>query len=142
MKQSVIRIAYVLAVAAPLAMGWLVVSGQIWSLMRLKLPPSFQVFVTIITVMSGVLVAAMGAVFLYLAYRPRWWGKIICLFPAVSWLGFSVMSGAMGPPNPVRWVPAAAGALLLLVASVHHLTDRSLGPFGPAKGSGTGGKVS
>ncbi len=131
--QSLVRVAYVLAVPAPMAVAWFLVSGRGWALMGLVYPRGFEWFATVISVSSGVTVAALSAVFLYLAYRPRWWGKIVCVFPAFAWTGFSLMSRLLGPPSPLSWVPAAAGVLLLAVAVVHHVVDPSLGPFGPAK---------
>lgn len=134
-KQNVVRGAYLLAVAGPLSLGWLSVSGRLWDLVQF--PEFLGGFLTVLAVTTGILFAAVAGLYLYLAYRPRWWGKLVCLWAGVSWIGFAGMSRLMHGGNPVLWGPAGAGALLLLVALVHHVADPSLGPLQPVKRTGT-----
>ena len=83
-------------------------------------------FMLVPLVMAAMVFVAIVTVFLWMAWRPRWWGKLICLvgFP---WIMFSAIGGLESNMpndpelggffhNPVAlYAPGIAWAVLMLV---------------------------
>jgi len=61
--------------------------------------------------------------FVFLVTRPYWWGKILCLWAAVSWLGFGVAVMLMWQADPRLFVPIGTGSAMLLAFIIHQIAD-------------------
>lgn len=107
-KVSLLRASYLMATAATLLAGWLAVSDRLGDLMLglMKsgvggVPPEFQRFFDGIRFAQGCLMVALAGLFVFLSFRPYWWGKLLCLWAAVSWgmfgLILSVFGGGLKP---------------------------------------------
>ena len=140
------RAAYGLAAASTLLLGWLAASGRIGDLMLNLLatqggepPLAFRSALQAIRFFEGGLMAALAGLFLFLAARPYWWGKVLCLWAAVSWGGFglvgAVFFGAGAQPTLVGVLVAAVGVLTAAVV-VQVVDPRFGGSYlrGPAGG--------
>lgn len=80
--------------------------------------------------MTAICLAVGVCLFVFLAFRPYWWGKLFCLAAATSWLGFGAQSYfAFGAPT-VAAVALAAGLAVLLAGLLHQIADpRFSGPY-------------
>lgn len=129
-KLIVLRAAYCLAMAATLALGWYLVSGQMERAFLVEAGSADQVqrafpggIRLIVLVFAGVpLVGLLGA-FMLLAFRPYWWGKVLCAMCGLSWTGFSLVSGVMPGGAGVQVLPLAAAVTVLAVAVAHQIVD-------------------
>ena len=137
MKITLVRLAYLIAVVVVLLIGWLAFSVDLVALMgfdQMGLPPdAVGALGAFINVVNGVALVGVVAVLLYLAYRPRWWGKLLCLWPAVSWIGFAAMRHrGYARDSSLRLTVGVAGVAMLLVAVTHHLVDPTIGRDRPS----------
>lgn len=77
--------------------------------------------------MNSVMVQLLGfaGVFVFLLWRPFWWGKVLTLFAALAWGGAGlvmlVSKDALGPPLQ------AAGGIMLLAFLAQLAADPRLG---------------
>lgn len=92
LKLGLLRASYMVAAAATLLTGWLAVSGQLGDLMLglIKsetggVPPDFQQFLYGLRFAQGGFTVALAGLFVFLSFRPYWWGKLLCLSAALSW---------------------------------------------------------
>jgi hypothetical protein len=126
----VLRAAYCVAVAAVLTLGWYLVSGQMDRAFLAgadSTDPLRQVGPggsrTILLVFAGLpFIGLMGA-FMLLAFRPYWWGKVLCAMCGVSWMMFSLASAAMPGGAGIQVLPLVAAAAVFAVAIVHQIID-------------------
>ncbi|HTW36000.1 MAG TPA: hypothetical protein VMD53_15375 [Rhizomicrobium sp.] len=61
---------------------------------------------------------ALVLLMLFLSYRPYWWGKIICLWTGVSWIGYAMISPH--PSSPLAPVVAFICGVFMVAAAVAH----------------------
>ncbi len=140
-KSTILRVAYGVAVLAALAVGWLFASGRVFAIFLAGGAPQAAGALIPVEVAGGAALMMLVGAFLFLAVRPWWWGKLLCLWPALSWMMFggiiiqfkrmAVFPAAMlqNMTAEVYVIPLGAGATLLLVAIVHQLVDpRFRGP--------------
>ncbi|HEX3989559.1 MAG TPA: hypothetical protein VHX39_00160 [Acetobacteraceae bacterium] len=125
------RAAYLIAAAATAMMGFLAVSGKFTGVMVeiANLPPELYVspfpfeILTAINVLQSVYLAVLLGVFVFLAFRPFWWGKLICLGMGLTWVvggaGFAMIAGFY----PIIECQIWAGVALLLAALMHQIAD-------------------
>lgn len=85
-------------------------------------------------VLGGGFFLLLAGAFLYLARRPRGWGKLLCVF-GFPWIGFSTIIGLLSGEggfaySPLLALPAVGGSVLVLVGLVLLVQDRGrlLGP--------------
>jgi hypothetical protein len=112
-------------------MGVLAVSGKFTGVMveiadlppELYVPPFPFEVLTAINVLQGVYLAALLGVFVFLAVRPFWWGKLICFGMGLTWVmggaGFAMMAGFY----PIIDCQIGAGIALWLAALLHQIAD-------------------
>jgi hypothetical protein len=93
------------------------------------MPNGFWILAVIPILMALATFAALIWVFLFLARRPRAWGKLVCLV-GLPWIQFSAIGWWLGtaregfPFTPLMVLPGAAGALLLCLGGVLLVVDR------------------
>lgn len=116
-KVGLLRSSYMVATAATLLVGWLGVSGLLGDLMLdlMKseaggVPPDFRQFFDGIRFAQGGLMVALAGLFVFLSFRPYWWGKLLCLWAALSWGMFGLILSAFGGgfKPTLDWVLVAA----------------------------------
>jgi len=136
-RPMLMRAGYFLAVLASLVVAWLSISGHVLEIMRFPTagPAFFMLVIRAAALGGGLFGLGFAGLLGYLAFRPKWWGKLVCAFAGVSWTLFSVSATLMhrGSPSPFSLWPGAAGAVLLTCAILHHLADPTFGPPPPAK---------
>jgi len=129
-KTRVTTLAYMGAASATVIMGWLAGSGSLARLMTNALPLQSRrdgfdeaaVFFAL-SYPEVVLAAILAVLILYLAMRPRRWGKILCAFFGVSWIVFAGgLSLSIGLQFPLIWV-LIAGCMMLGAAAVLRNVD-------------------
>jgi hypothetical protein len=136
---AVQRVAYAVAALACLPVGWLVGSGQVFGLIVPGgLPPQVRGMMMLPLGLGVAAVLALLAAFVYLAWRPQWWGKLLCALPAFPWIFFSLVARTMigilpgaarNPGVELLWMPAVCGATLLACAIVLQIANpRFSGP--------------
>ncbi len=128
-KLRLLRAAYAIASVATLAVGWVAVSGRLGALMlsffrshsdELSLEASMF---DAMRYPQGAMMLVFVGLFVFLFFRPYWWGKLICVWAGVSWLGFSSIIGLMaGFTDTVAYVLVASLAMLL-AAGLHQFAD-------------------
>jgi hypothetical protein len=64
-----------------------------------------------------------------LVLRPYWWGKLLCVWAGVCWIGFALVGSSMWGLNPPLAGILAAGAAMLMVAIVHQIVDPRFGGY-------------
>ena len=134
LKIIALRTSYLCAAAATAAMGWLAGSGALGAMMTAAMQsaavptPSFATsFYDELRIPQVLLCACFVAGFVYLAFRPHWWGKPLCALAAVVWIGFSVQLGLVGGWQPtLKWV-LGAGCVMLVAAIMQQIADPGLG---------------
>jgi hypothetical protein len=87
----------------------------------------FRTLATIPMAMGGGFVLLLAGVFLYLARKPRGWGKLLCVI-GLPWIGFSTILGLLSSQgafaySPLLLLPAIGGATLLAVGIVLLVQD-------------------
>jgi hypothetical protein len=131
-----LRAAYLIAAGAATVMGVLAVSGKFTSLVErfgrglgdVHGPALPWEIVTALTIVQSVQFVALVGVFVFLALRPFWWGKVICFGVGLIWIaggvGFSmVWFSIFGGLNMIVDCQIAAGTALLLAALLHQIAD-------------------
>ncbi len=78
------------------------------------------------TLWAVLLFAALGAVCLFLGWRPRWWGKIVGLL-GLNWAFSAVFPVVTDPVWLTQWIMAGIGWFFVGSAVIHHLLDPDLG---------------
>ncbi len=133
-KVLVLRGAYWAAAAAALAMIGLILFGGFEHILfkDLGVPASFvdPGFIAMIRYVDPLFLAALGGAFLFLSFRPYWWGKLLLVWAGLAWAGFgaglSIWKGLDGPLALVL----VAGLTLLAAATAHQVADpRFSGPY-------------
>jgi hypothetical protein len=137
-KVGLLRASYMVAAAATLLIGWLGVSGQLGELMLglMKsadggVPADFRQFFDGIRFAQGGFMMALAGLFLFLSFRPYWWGKVLCLWAAVSWGGFGlILSAFSGGVKPtLDWVLVAAFGMLAATVVLQVVDPRFGGSY-------------
>jgi hypothetical protein len=129
-KLIALRAAYAVAVAAALTLGWYLTSGQMDGAflagagsadeLQQAIPGGLH---TILLVFAGVPFIGLTGAFTLLAFRPYWWGKVLCAMCGISWTMFSLASAAMPGGAGIQILPLAAGAAVFAAAIVHQIVD-------------------
>jgi hypothetical protein len=126
-RKSVARVAYVAAAAAACAVGWLLVSGRLLAVMGGLAGEDIPAEAMPAMVAGGAFLVALVGVFGFLAWRPQWWGMLLCAWAGLSWVGFGLISrlfaAEAGHPIPadVANIPLISGGTLLAVGLLHLL---------------------
>lgn len=118
MRRTIVRILYVLCAASVLSFLWLFASGQLADLLW----PGLPIDVADLWPMALMVCGAPGLLFLVIALRLDWWGKIFSSFAAFSWLGNTGVLYWTGLHAPITWI-AAAGCIALATAIAHQVVD-------------------
>ncbi len=130
-KLLLLRVAYLLAAAATAIMGSLAATGKFSDVMdqfasssgELQGPPFPPAMVTSVNILMSVFLAALLALFVFLALRPSWWGKLICWGIGLTWImggaGFGIIAGFY----PAVDCQLGAGAALILAGLLHQIVD-------------------
>ncbi|HRK65382.1 MAG TPA: hypothetical protein PLN53_13385, partial [Terricaulis sp.] len=84
-KALVLRIGYLIAACATAAMGFAV--SALTSLMD-ALAPDFEPMLDL-RLLAGVPLLVGALLFVGLSVRPFWWGKMLCFWAGLSWIGFA-----------------------------------------------------
>lgn len=138
LKLGLLRASYMVAAAATLLTGWLAVSGQLGDLMLglIKsetggVPPDFQQFLYGLRFAQGGFTVALAGLFVFLSFRPYWWGKLLCLSAALSWGLFGVVLSAFGGgfEPTLRWVLVAAFGMFAATVVLQALDPRFSGSY-------------
>jgi hypothetical protein len=132
-KIVVQRAAYLCAAASVAAIAWLVGTGSLAatmiSAMRLALGrvPSYEIAsAQALRYPQTLLCLCYASVLLYLAYRPQWWGKLLCA-GGVIWIGFGLSVGSISGWQPaLTWI-LSAGAVMSGAAIALQIVDPRLG---------------
>jgi hypothetical protein len=143
-KLLIVRVAYVVAALAAGVVGWLVASGSLIRAMASlsdgasRDPYMPQSFVTLAQVAGGLGVIVIVALFLWMAIKPRWWGKLLCVWAGLGWMMFGAVSGAMTTlvASPAKLdvsilAVLGCGVVMLAVAVVHQTVDSRLFGWSP-----------
>jgi hypothetical protein len=115
-KGLTLRGAYLAGVCAALALA--VSSATLLELFGF--PPELRAAVWPV---MGAGFAAAAAPTLFLTFRPYWWGKLFVLWPALSWIGFTLAMTAMFGWSTALVAPLACGSVMLLIAITHQFID-------------------
>lgn len=116
-KVGLLRASYMVATAATLLVGWLAVSGLLGDLMFGMMrstaggvPPDFRQFLDGIRFAQGGLMVALAGLFVFLAFRPYWWGELLCLWATLAWgmFGLVLLAFSGGFRPTLVWVLVAA----------------------------------
>jgi hypothetical protein len=138
-RDRLIRAAYLVAALAPLGAG---VGAALFAASIFRMAGGDESFKTFALLPLGMAAAAMVgliALFLWLARKPRWWGKLVCLI-GLPWIMFSAMgtlimhvvpgasTGGLPFADPVLlYTPGLSGALLLAVGVTLGILDPRFG---------------
>jgi len=93
-----------------------------------RIPTLFWAFAILSLVLAVAFLAFLVWAFLWMARKPRLWGKFLC-FVGLPWIGFSTMSLVAMPPglpsfvSPLMMLPGAAGVTLLVAFAVLIVVD-------------------
>ncbi|MGN6366464.1 hypothetical protein [Asticcacaulis taihuensis] len=125
-----LAIAYILASIASIVLGFWCVGGAVGDLMLSVFsrygqpaPPEFKTFYDMIRIPQALMMVGLCGLFIFLSFRPYWWGKLICAWAALSWLGFSgVMCLLAGYDGRLVWI-LSAGAMMVLAIILHQVAD-------------------
>lgn len=135
-RTNLLRAAYLAAAAATCGVGWLLASGRLFDFVFSLdggSPAEFtDLFVPMQLISTGPVVVLLAA-FLWLARRPRWWGKLLCAWAGLSWTGFSPMArvvagfeGHAVPPE-IGVLPLVCGLTVLAVGVLHQVLEPGFG---------------
>jgi hypothetical protein len=78
-------------------------------------PPLFRSFIDLIRYVRIAVFVMMLGVSLFLTVRPRWWGKLLCAFAGLAWIGFRVVGLTQGQfdlGSSVRTIQLAGMAMM------------------------------
>jgi hypothetical protein len=132
-RVSMLRAGYLLAAFGALTMAALTGSGAITNAMiaAAHAPPHMKPVLLpglIPEVTVGFVLFA--TLFVFLAFRPYWWGKLLCVWAGLSWTGFGAGSLVLLHNNLVGGAALAGGGAVLLAALIHQIADpRFSGPY-------------
>ena len=129
-----LRIAYCSAAITVVAfMAWMALGPLALLMNRLGAPRSLRG----LSGLSGAITALLfGGVFMFLAVRPYWWGKLFCWFAALAWIGHGLIAALLlnGPLSTVGVAPltyaagpVAAGLAMLAIGLFHQRIDPRFG---------------
>jgi hypothetical protein len=126
-KVMLLRAAYLVGAFAALLMGWCVVSGQavrtLTALDSSEAPPPASALQAA-SYFSGVVLVPFVAVFVFLSFRPYWWGKLLCAWAGLAWVMFGGMGMAeFGGRGVVLDLVLGAGIAMLCVGAAHQIID-------------------
>jgi hypothetical protein len=126
---------YLGAAVAFAVIGWLIASGAAVDFITtihqptLRSPSRMVLFLPKAVVFGlDALDATFVFLMLFLAYRPYWWGKIICLWAGLAWVGFAVTASYFYFQTSL--VPVAVficGVFMIAVAVAHQIVDPRFG---------------
>jgi hypothetical protein len=126
-KVLVARGAYWAATVATLVMAGLIVFGGIQHIMvsdmgvpLSELPPEFMLMIRYV---DTPLLAILGAVFVFLSFRPYWWGKLLLVWAGIAWTGFGAGLSAWKGLDGSLALVLAAGVTMLAAATAHQVAD-------------------
>ena len=129
MERTALRsAAYIAAVLATLfgaGGGVIGFVGMFTHLGGAGVPPQLQL---VALAMGGVPLLVIAGLFSYLAWKPNWWGKLVCLV-GVPWIMFSIIIESFGElwgveQSPLFLLPALGGGVLLVVGVTLVVLDR------------------
>ena len=134
-----LRVAYLLAAAGTAEIVILTVSGKTVRFLDEftnsspgfhgpRFPPEV---VTAVQIVEGGLFAALLGLFVFLAIRPYWWGKLICIACGCYWFTGTVMASMMADINTTIYRMIAAASAVLLAALEHQIADPRFDTSGP-----------
>ncbi|MDB5432226.1 MAG: hypothetical protein JWP35_3342 [Caulobacter sp.] len=111
-KRMVLRVAYGAAAVAVAVIG-VVVMNMLKAIFAAT--PQAGALVVPFSIFMVIVILAMAGVFVFLAWRPYWWGKLLVAMAAVSWL----MNGAVSFLIATMIDPASgdAGIIAAFVAT-------------------------
>ncbi len=124
-----LRVAYLLAVGATALMAFLIISGAVMKQMNAMMgediapDPTLQQFETTFSYVGGGVLLALAGLFVFLAFRPFWWGKLLCLFAGLAWLMNGLMMTAFGSGGATSSLIATSGGLMIIAALLHQIAD-------------------
>ena len=129
-RLTAIRAGYAIAAFGALALAVLSGSGVIAGAILAGSNAGPMLPLGLSVVMTACFVA-IGGLLVLLTFRPYWWGKLMCVWTGLSWIGFSVMSVIIMPGNlAVSLTALVAGFAQLLAALIHQIADpRFSGPY-------------
>lgn len=119
------RIGYLIAACATAAMGFAV--SALTSLMD-SLAPDFEPMLDL-RLLAGVPLLIGALLLVGLSVRPFWWGKLLCFWAGISWIGFAAAMVAVrlgiGLPavEAILLLPVVCGAAMLAVGVTHQIID-------------------
>ncbi|MBS0297034.1 MAG: hypothetical protein JSR45_12040 [Proteobacteria bacterium] len=139
----VVRVAYLFATAAVLVLSALSASGALLnSFAALDGGPSLDTllpksFILLLRYGGAAFTLALAALWLWLAVRPQWWGKLLCVWAGLSWTMFGavfcmIASLVAKPVDPAALVVLGCGLVMLTVAVVHQVVDPRLFGWSPS----------
>jgi hypothetical protein len=127
-RTTAVRSLYVCAAGVTLLMGVLAASGVLTQVLVDFGAPTSQAGLAKMFALAG-FVPVFGA-FMFLAFRPAWWGKLLCILAGLSWIGFSLASSMVTGYNAVLLSVLAAGVAMFSIALAHQLLDQRFGGAG------------
>jgi hypothetical protein len=130
-----VRIGYALGGACCLGLGLLAGSGTLTSLVleaggpMPAVQPQFRPMLQALEYSEVAFAIVLAGIFGFLAVRPYGWGKLLCAWAGLSWLGFSLIFAIVAPQSggPLTIAVGLAGALMLATAATHQIVDPALG---------------
>ena len=136
-KLLILRVAYGAAALAAMGVG----IAAMMILGRLTAVPLFKPILPAFSVLMVGTIAGFVGVFLFIAWRPYWWAKLLAAMAAMSWLmnaGVTFLMQAMVPADDgakafiqgfadARPVVLVSGLVMLGVAITHQIVDPRLG---------------
>lgn len=127
-KVRILRFAYWTAAAATGLMAWLAISGAIMGVFLAAGSgagphPELAGAGDAMGIGSGLLLLLFAGLFVFLSFRPYWWGKLICAWAGLAWCMFGLISGVVAGPQLTSPLVLAAGLTVLAAGLVHQLTD-------------------
>lgn len=130
-----LRASYLLAAAATLLVAGLAMSGLIGGFMEGLMvaqtgttPAEMRQFFDAMRLAQGIMLLGLAGLFAFLAIRPYWWGKLLCLWAGLSWGGFGLVGWAFGGElvPTLGWILGAAFSMIT-AAVVLQLVDPRFG---------------
>jgi hypothetical protein len=124
-KTTAVRSLYVCAAGVALLMGALTAFGALTQVLADFGAPKSQVGLAKMFALAGFVPALVA--FVFLAFRPEWWGKLLCVWAGLSWIGFSLVSATVTGFNATLMTILAAGVAMFVIALAHQPLDTSFG---------------
>lgn len=123
-----LRAAYSAAAVGAFALAAFMYSVGVDAFLQLAepMPPALERFLPIVKVFQLCGLGVVGVILGFLAFRPYWWGKILCAWAGFAWSGFGAVATFVFNTPQLGWV-SAAGLLLLGTGIAHQLIDPRFG---------------